>query len=59
MKSVYERKQLAADGRMRETWMDRFMRLEPEGGFRAVVELARSGGASTPNGASRPQTLAA
>jgi len=56
MKSVYERK---AYGRVRGTWMDRFMRLEPEGGFRAVVEQAWSRGASTPNRASRPETLAA
>lgn len=56
MKSVYERK---AYGRVRGTWMDRFMQLEPEGGFRAVVELARSHGTSTPNGTYRPNTLAA
>jgi hypothetical protein len=56
MKSVYERK---AYGRVRGTWMDRFMQLEPEGGFRVVVELARSHGPSTPNAHSRPKTLAA
>jgi hypothetical protein len=39
--------------------MDRFMQLEPEGGFRAVVELARNHGASMPNADSRPKTLAA
>jgi hypothetical protein len=39
--------------------MDRFMQLEPDGGFRAVVELARSHGASTPNAESRPKALAA
>jgi hypothetical protein len=56
MKSVYERK---AYGKVRGTWMDRFMQLEPEGGFRAVVELARSHRASTPNEAYRPTSLAA
>ena len=55
MKSVYERK---AYGRVRGTWMDRFMQLEPDGGFRAVVALARSYSASTPNVAS-PKALAA
>jgi hypothetical protein len=56
MKSVYERK---ADGEVRETWMDRFVDLEPKEGFRAVVEQAWSRSASTPNEASRPETLAA
>ena len=56
MKSVYERK---AYGRVRGTWMDRFMKLEPKDGFRAVVEQAWNRGASTPNGGSRPETLAA
>jgi hypothetical protein len=39
--------------------MDRFMQLEPDGGFRAAVELARNHGASTPNAEGRPKTLAA
>lgn len=56
MKSVYERR---AYGRVRGTWMDRFMRLEPDGGFRAVVELARNHGASMPNAEGRPKSLAA
>jgi hypothetical protein len=56
MKSVYERK---AFGRVRGTWMDRFMQLEPKDGFRTVVQQAWRRGASTPSEASRPETLAA
>jgi hypothetical protein len=42
MEPVYGRKR--ASGR-RETWMDRFTRLEPAGGFRSAVELAWNHGA--------------
>lgn len=35
MESVYGRKRLAGE---RETWMDRFTQLEPEGGFRAAFQ---------------------
>jgi hypothetical protein len=38
-KPVYGQKSLS-DAEVRETWMDRFTRLEPEGGFRTVVERA-------------------
>jgi hypothetical protein len=40
-KPVYGRRALAVDARLRETWMGRFTLLEPEGGFRAVVERTR------------------
>jgi hypothetical protein len=56
MKSVYERKSY---GKVRGTWMDRFMQLEPDGGFRAAVKLAWSHAGSTPKTESRPNTLAA
>jgi hypothetical protein len=39
---VYGQKYLS-DAGVRETWMDLFTRLEPEGGFRLVVERAWSG----------------
>jgi hypothetical protein len=56
MESVYGRKRLAAAG-VRETWMDRFTQLEPDGGFRAVVQLAWSRSAPTPNRASQLNSL--
>jgi len=40
MQPVYVTK---ADPRDRTTWMDRFIAMEPKGGFRDVVELARAG----------------
>lgn len=52
MESVYGRKRLAANVGVRETWMDRFTQLEPEGGFRAVVQQAWNRNAPTPNRAS-------
>lgn len=42
MQPVYVTK---ADPRDRTTWMDRFIATEPKGGFKAVVELAKAGGA--------------
>jgi hypothetical protein len=55
MKPVYgqQRRSSAA----RETWMDRFTRIEPEGGFRASVELAWNASAAAAD--TRPQSLAA
>jgi hypothetical protein len=41
IKPVYGQKYLS-DAGVRLTWMDRFTRLEPEGGFRPVVERAWS-----------------
>jgi hypothetical protein len=52
MKPVYGRQRSAANAGVRETWMDRFTRLEPESGFRAVVRQAWNRSAPTPNGAS-------
>ncbi len=39
MKPVYGRKQLTTGAGPAVTWMDRFVEMEPEGGFRAVVQL--------------------
>jgi hypothetical protein len=52
MKPVYGRQRSAANAGVRETWMDRFTKLEPESGFRAVVRQAWNRSAPTPNGAS-------
>ncbi len=49
MESVYGRKRLATNAGVRETWMDLFTQLEPEGGFRLVVERAWNPSAPTPN----------
>jgi hypothetical protein len=57
MKSAYTRKALAANAGVRETWMDRFTQLEPEGGFGAVVQRAWSHSAPTPNRASPLNSL--
>ena len=57
MKSVYDRKRPAANVDVRETWMDRFTQLEPEGGFRTVVKQAWNQSASTPNGAGHLNSL--
>ncbi|HEV2036433.1 MAG TPA: hypothetical protein VGU71_19970 [Candidatus Dormibacteraeota bacterium] len=57
MKPVYGQKCLSADAGVRETWMDRFTKLEPEGGFRAIVERARNW--STPTSDKHLTTLAA
>jgi hypothetical protein len=43
---VYGQKYLS-DAGVRETWMGIFTRLEPEGGFRTVVERAWSGTTAT------------
>ena len=56
MKPVYGQTGLSADA-VRETWMDRFTKLEPEGGFRAIVERAWNG--STPTSHKHLTTLAA
>jgi hypothetical protein len=42
MKPVYGRKRLSTDAGAPVTWMDRFVEMEPEGGFRAVVQLAQN-----------------
>jgi hypothetical protein len=42
MKPVYGHKCLSAEAGVRETWMDRFATLQPEGGFRPIVERAWS-----------------
>jgi hypothetical protein len=52
MASVYGLKQ-AADAGVGETWMDRFTRSEPEGGFGAVVRQAWSHDVRTPIETSR------
>ncbi len=39
MKPAYGRKHLTTGAGAALTWMDRFVELEPEGGFRAVVQL--------------------
>jgi hypothetical protein len=57
MESVYARKRLAANARVRETWMDRFTQLEPEGGFRAVVHHVWNSSAPTPDRASPLNSL--
>jgi hypothetical protein len=57
MKPVYGQKCLSVDAGVRETWMDRFTKLEPEGGFRAIVERAWNG--STPTSDKHLTTLAA
>ena len=57
MESVYGRKRVAANAGMRETWMDWFTQLEPEGGVRAVVQQAWNLSAPTPNGASPLNSL--
>jgi hypothetical protein len=49
MNSVYGRKRLSVGAR--ETWMDGFTQLEPDGGFGAVVRRTWKPGASTLNGA--------
>lgn len=41
MKPVYVKKSNPAE---RKTWIDRFIAIEPKGGFRSVVELARRRG---------------
>jgi hypothetical protein len=43
MVSAYGRKRMATSAGDRETWMDRFVRLEPEAGFRAVVQQIWNG----------------
>ena len=57
MESVYGRKRVAANAGMRETWMDWFTQLEPEGGVRAVVQQAWNRSALTPNGSSPLNSL--
>ena len=57
MEPVYGRKRLAANAGGRETWMDRFVKLEPEGGFRAIVE--RTSNWTTPTADTHVTTLAA
>ena len=57
MESVYGRKRLAANAGVRETWMDQFTQLEPEGGFRAVAQQAWNRSAPTPNRASPLNSL--
>jgi hypothetical protein len=49
MESVYGRKRLAANAGGRETWMDKFAQLQPESGFRAIVEQVWSRCLRTPN----------
>jgi len=39
MKPVYGRRRLSTAAGAPVTWMDRFVEMEPEGGFRAVVQL--------------------
>jgi hypothetical protein len=46
-KPVYGLKVLSAGEAATETWMDRFTKLEPEGGFRATVVRAWSSSSST------------
>jgi len=55
MRPVYGQKRRSSAAR--ETWMDRFTQMEPEGGFRTSVELAWN--ASTATADKRPQSLAA
>jgi hypothetical protein len=57
MESVYGRKRLAAIGRGHQTWMEHFERLEPEGGFRAAVQLAWSRTAPSRDGAGQLNSL--
>jgi hypothetical protein len=57
MKPVYGHKCLSEDAGAREAWMDQFTKLEPEGGFRAIVEQAWNW--STPTSAKDLTTLAA
>jgi hypothetical protein len=44
MKPVYVKKANPSD---RITWMDKFIALEPQGGFRDIFEMARDGRAKT------------
>jgi hypothetical protein len=57
MEPVYGQKCLSADAGVRETWMDRFTKLEPDSGFSAIVERAWNW--STPTSDKHLTTLAA
>jgi hypothetical protein len=57
MRPVYGQKRLSADAGVRETWMDRFTKLEPKDGVRAIVE--RAWNRSTPTSDRHLTTLAA
>jgi hypothetical protein len=41
MEAVYGRKR-QSDRAVRETWMDRFVEMEPAGGFRAIIQLVQN-----------------
>ena len=55
MEAVYGRKPQRE--RALCTWMDRFVELEPEGGFRSVVQRIWSHSVPISNGATRPTLL--